>query len=109
VLQSVPLDWLSGAVSGVAAASIWVGWSVLTRHGAPVYTAANNDLYLLILAETANAVHDAMVPRDAPRPPAAQIAAKRLGSADALERVSPNVAQENVHPAGDIRISFLPI
>ena len=81
------------------------------HHLAParVMVAASDDLYSLILADGAGAVHDAMVAGNAPRPLAAQITAKRLGLADALERVSPDVSQENVDPTRDILISFLPI
>jgi hypothetical protein len=62
---------------------------------------ASDDFYLLIVAATASAVHDAMVPSDAPRPPAAQIAAKRLRFADAFERVSADVPHKNVDQAED--------
>ena len=48
------------------------------------------------VAATASAVHNAMVAGDTPRPPAAQIAARRLGFDDAFEQVSPDVAQKKV-------------
>jgi len=71
--------------------------------------AAGDDFEALLVAAAEDAVDDAMVCGDPPRPPAGEVAAQRLGLADPGERVAPDVLDQGVDPLQDIAVAALPV